>query len=148
MFVFRYLKEEIRYDMTLSEYNNKQLECPVERAMRVLSGKWKRQILYYLYHEGTQRISNLQRLIPDASRFSLTQHLRELEADGIVHREIYAEAPPKVEYSLTSLGQSLIPILMYLLHWAKDHSDELNLELLEKQVGRHLLNDHMEQINE
>lgn len=146
MFVFRYLKEEIRYDMTLSEYNNKQLECPLERAMRVLSGKWKRQILYYLYHDGTQRISNLQRLIPDASRFSLTQHLRELEADGIVHREIYPEAPPKVEYSLTSLGQSLIPILMYLLHWAENNSDELNLKLLEKRVDRHLLDDHMEQI--
>ncbi len=114
--------------MTLTQYNKQQLECPLERTMRILNGKWKRKILYYL-HKDTQRISNLQRFMPEASRFSLTQHLRELENDGIVHREVYAEAPPKVEYSLTNLGHSLIPLLVQMLNWAEHNADELSLNL-------------------
>jgi DNA-binding HxlR family transcriptional regulator len=115
--------------MTLREYETRQLECPLERTMRILSGKWKGKILYYLY-EDTQRISTLQRLLPEASRFSLTQHLRELEEDGIVHREVYPETPPRVEYSLTEVGRSLMPILLSLLDWAERHADSLGLELL------------------
>jgi DNA-binding HxlR family transcriptional regulator len=119
--------------MTLQDYDNRQLECPLERTMRILSGKWKGKILYYLY-EDTQRISNLQRLLPEASRFSLTQHLRELEENGIVHREVYPETPPRVEYSLTELGRSLMPILLSLLDWAERHADTLGLELLSSET--------------
>jgi DNA-binding HxlR family transcriptional regulator len=122
-----------RCDMTLQDYDNRQLECPLERTMRILSGKWKGKILYYLY-EDTQRISNLQRLLPEASRFSLTQHLRELEENGIVHREVYPETPPRVEYSLTELGRSLMPILLSLLDWAERHADTLGLELLSSET--------------
>lgn len=112
--------------MTLRSYQESQLECPLERAMRVLHGKWKRKILYYLY-EDTQRISTLQRLVPQASRYSLTQHLRELEADGLIRRQVYLEAPPRVEYSLTELGHSLKPILLSLLDWAEHHADTLEV---------------------
>lgn len=100
-------------------------QCPIERTVQVIGGKWKPMILYYLY-EDKKRISELQRLIPDASRRMLTKHLRELEADGIIHREIYPEVPPRVEYWTTELGDSLRPVLVSMLHWAESHADELD----------------------
>lgn len=99
-------------------------QCPIERTVQVIGGKWKPMILYYLY-EDKKRISELQRLIPDASRRMLTQHLRELEADGIIHREVYPEVPPRVEYWPTALGYSLRPVLVSMLEWAENHADEL-----------------------
>lgn len=123
--------------MSLRACDAEGLECPVERAMRVISGKWKRKLLYYLY-EDKQRISTLQRLIPDASRHVLTQHLRELEADGIIHREVYPETPPRVEYWPTELGHSLRPVLVSMLDWAESHADDLELTTISNaREGRH-----------
>ncbi len=99
--------------------------CPIERTVQIIGGKWKPLILYYLF-DGKKRISELQRLIPDASRRMLTKHLRELEADGIIHREVYAEVPPRVEYWPTELGCSLRPVLLSMLAWAEDHAGELD----------------------
>ncbi|MEO0561966.1 MAG: helix-turn-helix domain-containing protein [Chloroflexota bacterium] len=99
--------------------------CPIERTVQVMGGKWKPMILYYLY-EDKKRISELQRLIPTASRRMLTKHLRELEADGLIHREVYKEVPPRVEYWTTPLGDSLRPVLLSMLHWAEEHADELD----------------------
>jgi DNA-binding HxlR family transcriptional regulator len=90
--------------------------CPVETTLSVIGGKWKPLILYYLLQK-THRFGELQRLMPEVTRNMLTQHLRELEADGIVHREVYAEVPPKVEYSLTPLGRTLEPVLHTMLRW-------------------------------
>lgn len=78
----------------------------MERTLQVLSGKWKAGILFHLL-PGTRRFGELQRLMPEATRQMLTAHLRELEQDGLIHRQVYAEVPPKVEYSLTALARRL-----------------------------------------
>ena len=94
--------------------------CEIEMLTGAIGGKYKAVILYHLMH-GTKRFNELGRLIPDASQRMLTQHLRELEHDGLVHREIYKEVPPRVEYSLTELGHTLKPLLIQMQDWAKQH---------------------------
>lgn len=94
--------------------------CPIEALMEAVGGKWKPVILYHLLG-GTRRFGELKRLVPGVSQRMLTQHLRELEADGIVHREVYKEVPPKVEYSLTGLGRTLEPVLLTMNEWAEEH---------------------------
>lgn len=94
--------------------------CPIEALMDTVGGKWKPVILYHLLG-GTRRFGELKRLVPGVSQRMLTQHLRELEADGIIHREVYKEVPPKVEYSLTELGRTLEPVLLTMHEWAEEH---------------------------
>jgi len=91
-------------------------DCPVDRTMRVLSGRWKPLILYHL-RLGPRRFNELRRLIPTITQRMLTQHLRELEADGVIHRHVFEVVPPHVEYSLTDLGRSLMPILDAMADW-------------------------------
>jgi len=94
--------------------------CPVKLTASIIGGKWKPPLLFYL--EGkTRRFCELQRLIPGLTKKMLTQHLRELERDGIVHRKVYAEVPPRVEYSLTRHGESLKPILKLMSAWGTRH---------------------------
>lgn len=94
--------------------------CPVKLTASIIGGKWKPPLLYHL--EGrTRRFCELQRLIPNLTKKMLTQHLRELERDGIVHRKVYAEVPPRVEYSLTRHGESLKPILKLMSAWGTRH---------------------------
>ncbi len=95
-------------------------KCPVETSIDVLAGKWKILILWYLKSE-EKRFSELQRLLPRATQKMLIQKLRELEEDGIVRREVYPVVPPKVEYSLTEYGKTLIPILKQLYLWGDTH---------------------------
>jgi len=97
--------------------------CPVEVMLHVLSGKWKPMLLHHL-HRGTHRFGELRRLLPDATQQMLTAHLRELERDGLVHREVYAQVPPKVEYSLTEIGRSLGPIVVLMARWGEAYSRE------------------------
>ena len=92
--------------------------CPVEATMDVIGGKWKVIIIHHLL-DGTKRFSELRRLIPQVTQRMLTSQLRELERDGVVHREIYAQVPPKVEYSLTELGKSLEPVLLVMHDWGE-----------------------------
>ena len=94
--------------------------CPVKLTASIIGGKWKAPLLFYL--EGrTRRFCELQRLIPGLTKKMLTQHLRELEHDGIVNRKVFAEVPPHVEYSLTRHGESLKPILKLMSAWGKRH---------------------------
>lgn len=94
--------------------------CPTETALDLIGGKWKGMILYHLCSE-TKRFSELMRLIPDITQRMLTKQLRDLEANGIVHRKVYAQVPPKVEYSLTSMGKTLETIILELEKWGKDY---------------------------
>lgn len=94
--------------------------CPVEAALEVIGGKWKGVTLFHLL-QGTQRFSALQREIGSVTQRMLTKQLRELEAAGLVHREVYPVVPPKVEYSLTDKGRTLEPILGLLREWGEKH---------------------------
>jgi DNA-binding HxlR family transcriptional regulator len=94
--------------------------CPVNLTAEVLGGKWKPLILFHL-EGGMRRFGELHRLIPAASKKMLTQKLRELERDEIIRRKIYAQVPPRVEYSLTRHGESLKPILKLMSAWGRKH---------------------------
>ena len=94
--------------------------CPVEAALEQIAGKWKGLIIYNLLI-GTMRFSELQRHIGGVTQRSLTKQLRELEAVGIVHREVFAVVPPRVDYSLTEKGQGLRDIVTALAEWGKAH---------------------------
>ncbi len=96
-------------------------ECPFEYALEIVSGKWKGLVIFYLGREGTLRFSQLRRLLPGVTQKMLTQTLRFLEAEGILHREVYPVVPPKVEYSLTDKGSELLPILDALQEWGRQH---------------------------
>lgn len=89
------------------------------KALNILSGRWKPIILHILSENDTVRFGALRKLIPPVSQKMLTQQLRELEANGIVHREVYPEVPPRVDYSLTEKGKTLIPVLNGLYDWGK-----------------------------
>lgn len=90
--------------------------CPVTRTMRVISGRWKPLILYHLRH-GPRRFNELRRLIPSITQRMLTQHLRELAADGLIVRTARPTIPPQVDYALTPHGRSLIPVLEAMADW-------------------------------
>ncbi|MFJ5045337.1 winged helix-turn-helix transcriptional regulator [Streptomyces sp. NPDC088719] len=94
--------------------------CGIDAAMDVIGGKWKVLILWAL-NERTHRFGELRRAVPGVTEKVLSSHLKELEDDGIVHREVYAEVPPRVEYSLTPLGLSLNAALEPLAQWGRDH---------------------------
>lgn len=94
--------------------------CPVETTLEVIGGKWKTVILYWL-KDRTLRFGELGRKIPGVSERMLTQQLRELEAHGVVHREVFAVVPPRVEYSLTPYGRTLLPITELMCAWGKAH---------------------------
>jgi DNA-binding HxlR family transcriptional regulator len=90
--------------------------CGVETTLSVIEGRWKLRILFQLLG-GTKRFSALKRALPGVTQRMLTLHVRELERDGLIHREVYREVPPKVEYSLTAMGRSLEPLLRFMSEW-------------------------------
>ncbi len=91
----------------------------MSRMQSVLGGKWKILILWYVATYEVQRFGELMRRIDGISQSTLTKQLRELEADGFIHREIYREIPPKVEYTLTEAGKSFVPILTDMMRWSQ-----------------------------
>ena len=93
-------------------------ECPVTYCMSKIGGKWK-PIILFLISKGANRFGILQRGISGISKQMLTKQLRELDADGILERKIYAEIPPRVEYFVTDLGQTLFPIIESMKHWGE-----------------------------
>lgn len=96
----------------------KEFDCPLEATLAMIGGKYKVLIVYFLINQ-TLRYSELQKLLPQASPKMLAQQLKELERDGLVHRELYPVVPPKTEYSLTSLGKSLAPIILAIYQWGE-----------------------------
>ena len=101
-----------------------QFRCDVEATLSVIGGKWKLMLVWFL-REAPRRFSECRRQFPEISQKVLTQQLRELEADGVVHREVYREIPPRVEYSLTEFGRSLAPVLTALDDWGRDNGHRL-----------------------
>ncbi|MBQ1123096.1 winged helix-turn-helix transcriptional regulator [Streptomyces smyrnaeus] len=102
--------------------------CGIDAAMDVVAGKWKSLILWELHHHGTRRFAELRRGLPGVSEKMLIQHLREMEEDGLVHREVYREVPPKVEYSLTEHGVSLNAALASLGEWGSERMRRIGAE--------------------
>jgi DNA-binding HxlR family transcriptional regulator len=99
--------------------------CGLDATLRVIAGKWKPLVLYFLAQGGPTRYGELRRAIRDVSDKMLIQHLKELEADGLVRRTDYKEVPPRVDYSLTPLGHSLAEALVPLCVWGTDNLAEV-----------------------
>lgn len=96
--------------------SRKKVGCPVEVTLRVIGAKWKVLVIHYLL-DGAKRFNELHRLLSGIAPRTLTKVLRELEKDGIVHRKVYLEIPPRVEYSLSPFGKSLEPVLQAMGEW-------------------------------
>jgi DNA-binding HxlR family transcriptional regulator len=107
------------------------LNCGLDLIGEVLYGKWKVRLLWFI-NEGHKRPSELQRKIPGASRRVLNVQLNELEEHGLVARKVYAVVPPKVEYSLTEFGKTLIPIISALGNWGDEHEERLRTVILSR----------------
>ena len=101
--------------------------CPVETTLEMIGGKYKALILWHL-SEGKLRFSELKKSLSNATAKMLTQQLRELETDNLIHREVYPVIPPKVEYSLTSLGKSLMPVLAAMRDWGAGYLRSKDVE--------------------
>ncbi|RYF28442.1 MAG: transcriptional regulator [Comamonadaceae bacterium] len=114
--------------------------CAVEATLSVIGGVWKPVVLFKLL-EGPVRFNALCRLVAAATPRMMTLQLRELEADGIVHRTVYPEVPPKVEYSLTDLGRSLTPLLLNMRDWG------VQIQLLDAQAGADTPQEHTPSTN-
>lgn len=104
--------------------SRKAVSCPVETTLRVIEGRWKVLVLHHLL-EGVKRFNELNRLLVGVSPRTLAKQLRELERDGILRRKVFSEIPPRVEYSLTSLGKSLEPVLLAMGEWGEAFAHRL-----------------------
>lgn len=98
------------------KFNSKIFNCPIVLFLDLIGGKWKSLILWNL-KDGTKRYGELRKLLKDVTPKMLTQQLRELEDDGIIMRKVYAEVPPKVEYTLSELGESLMKVIWEMRNW-------------------------------
>ena len=100
-------------------------DCPIRNILARVGDKWSLLVLYNLQHREPVRFKELQRQIPDISQKSLTQTLRTLEEDGFVHREVFAEVPPRVEYNLTPRAYSFLPLVENMIRWAKENMEDI-----------------------
>lgn len=100
-------------------------ECPVATTVQLIGNKWKLLVLRNLIYNGTQRFTDFIKTIPGISKKVLTDNLRALEDDGLIEREVFAEVPPRVEYSLSPLGKTLTPVLDALSQWGEDYKSAL-----------------------
>ncbi|MDE5722012.1 MAG: helix-turn-helix transcriptional regulator [Clostridia bacterium] len=100
-------------------------ECPVATCVQIIGNKWKLLIIRNLVYNDKQRFTDFVKSIPGISKKVLTDDLRALESDGIIEREVFAEVPPRVEYSLTALGKTLKPVLYAMRDWGTDYKNSL-----------------------
>ncbi len=113
-------------DIIASSINSSYPMCPIRNILARIGSKWSLLVLYTLAQaQGPIRFRELQRAIADISQKMLTNTLRILEEDGLVSRRVYAEVPPKVEYSLTQRSQTLLPHLNALINWARENMDQI-----------------------
>ncbi|MDE6191406.1 MAG: helix-turn-helix transcriptional regulator [Muribaculum sp.] len=97
--------------------------CPIRNIISRFSGKWSILIMCVLAENETTRFNEIMKAIPDISPKVLTETLKNLESDGLLSRKLYAEIPPRTEYSLTDMGKSLMPLISDLISWAAEHFD-------------------------
>lgn len=107
----------------LVKYKDNEYRCSIELTLKLIGGKWKVLILWYL-GEKNMRFGELKRALPQITQKMLTKQLRELEEDGIVNRFVHHQVPPKVEYSLSEIGKSLLPILSILSEWGAFYAEQ------------------------
>ena len=122
----------------MTRLQKKTFNCEKELTLSVIGGKWKMIILWHLGKEGTKRFGELKTLIPGITQRMLVNQLRELEEDLIVHRKVYPIVPPKVEYTLTQQGESLMPILDSMYDWGKNYMknvDESQIQIEEDRTN-------------
>ena len=105
------------------------ITCPAERAIYFLGGKWKIRILFSLYDNKKVRFNELKKVLKTITQQMLSKQLKELETDGIINRKVYQVVPPKVEYSLTEFGLSVIPILKSFSDWNKKNTRTITIKL-------------------
>jgi len=106
---------------TTEATEEKLYNCPVEATISQIGGKYKAIILYHLLEDGVLRYNQIQKYIQKATPKMLSQQLRELEADGLIHREVYPVVPPKTEYSLTERGKTLAPVINQICDWGRTY---------------------------
>ncbi|CAL1525030.1 putative HTH-type transcriptional regulator YybR [Bacillus subtilis] len=108
------------------EYSSDDFEgCPVETTLDIIGGKWKGILLYHLI-DGKKRFNEFRKLYPKITQRMLMLQLRELERDGVIHREVYKQVPPKVEYSLTEFGRTLEPVILHMKDWGEKYKDRID----------------------
>jgi DNA-binding HxlR family transcriptional regulator len=120
IFAYTYLKDSVMRKQRFSSYELSS-GCGVEACLEVVGGKWKGVILYHLMTDGVLRFNEIQRMRPSLSPRVLTAQLRELEQDGLIIRKVYPVVPPKVEYSLSRVGESLKPLIKAMRAWGDEH---------------------------
>ncbi|SRR5579883_921685 len=119
--------------------HKRYMMCPVDAALALMSGKWKPRILWKLHHFKVLRYSGFKREMPSITHKMLAQQLRELENDGLIIRTMYAVMPPKVEYRLSDLGQTLAPVIDALTTWSFTHETEVRAILERKEPAEVVL---------
>ncbi len=110
----------------MKDFKGKEYRCFFELTLLVIGGKWKPIILNHLFLEKTLRFGEIRKRIPDVTERMLTKQLRELEADGLIHRKVYKVVPPKVEYTLNHIGARLVPVLKSMREWGVEYEEFLN----------------------
>lgn len=114
--------------MSSFAFNGKSFSCPVELSLSVIQGKWKILILWHLRTK-TMRYSELRKAMPRITHKMLSQQLKDLEADGMIQREVFPVVPPRVEYSLTQEGQTLLPALTSLQQWGMRYKQTHHIQI-------------------
>ena len=111
----------------MNDFQDKYNKCPIRQVISKFGDKWSLLVLYMLHtsESGVLRFNEIRRLMTDCSQKMLSQTLKNLEQNHLVHRKVYPEVPPRVEYSLTDTGHSLMPALMPLIAWGKEHFNEV-----------------------
>ena len=116
-----------KHEMIMADVKAEYLACPIRQVISRFGDKWSLLVLFLLNRSdtGVLRFNEMRRFMTDCSQKMLSQTLKNLEQSHLVHREVFPEVPPRVEYSLTETGRSLMPVLSALIDWGKEHFDEV-----------------------
>ena len=140
------LEGVVAYQCDVKKAGDVEFRCYFQLAMMVIGGKWKPKVLFYLGQNDTVRFGALRRAVFGISEKMLIQSLKELERDGLVNRKVYRQVPPKVEYSLTEIGQSFVPVLNAMFNWGQSYASYLIAQ--QKMDDDYQIGDVLENIDE